>query len=300
MEHISNYELYGNEGFTKFKPFRCFDRINIFLFLSLVIEIIYLICILYVMNDKKNLFNELNYRQYELNDKNEKLNSQLYQAIEKNYSYNKEIEEKDNNLKVIEKYILNYNELSKELLNSNFSNNEVYIRLKEQNKERNQKINELIAMKEKYKINIKEIIDSIIIDKEIELKNIANLIENINPNEIKNKFKLCYRGENYIFNFTEAYEKCELKNNISFLIIYQTNIFKRYGAYISINAEQRSFNFEISPNGNINATKIEELDFNRKKSLIYIINQIKKYKYDSTENSLDSKIKIYDLEIFIF
>ena len=299
MEHISNFELYGNEGFTKLKPFRCFEKINIFLFLSFAIEIVYLICVLYVLNNKTYLFIELNYRKYELNSNNQKLNHKLYQAIDRNYSYDKEIGEKENNIKKLEEYINNYNQISKELLNSDFTNNELYIKLRENNNEKNIKIEELKLIREKSRADIKQIIDSNIIDKKIELTYIINLIGNINPNEIKHKFRLCYRGEKHNFNFTKAYEKCEIVKNQSFLLLFQTNIFKRYGAYISNNNEQNSINFAILPNGFINGTKIEYLDLNRKKSLIYIINLIKKNKYDNNKNSLDFRSFINDFELFI-
>lgn len=299
MEHISNFELYGNEGFTKLKPFRCFEKINIFLFLSFAIEIVYLICVLYVLNNKTYLFIELNYRKYELNSNNQKLNHKLYQAIDRNYSYDKEIGEKENNIKKLEEHINNYNQISKELLNSDFTNNELYIKLRENNNEKNIKIEELKLIREKSRADIKQIIDSNIIDKKIELTYIINLIGNINPNEIKHKFRLCYRGEKHNFNFTKAYEKCEIVKNQSFLLLFQTNIFKRYGAYISNNNEQNSINFAILPNGFINGTKIEYLDLNRKKSLIYIINLIKKNKYDNNKNSLDFRSFINDFELFI-
>ena len=299
MEHISNFELYGNEGFTKLKPFRCFEKINIFLFLSFAIEIVYLICVLYVLNNKTYLFIELNYRKYELNSNNQKLNHKLYQAIDRNYSYDKEIGEKENNIKKLEEHINNYNQISKELLNSDFTNNELYIKLRENNNEKNIKIEELKLIREKSRADIKQIIDSNIIDKKIELTYIINLIGNINPNEIKHKFRLCYRGEKHNFNFTKAYEKCEIVKNQSFLLLFQTNIFKRYGAYISNNNEQNSINFAILPNGFINGTKIEYLDLNRKKSLIYIINLIKKNKYDNNKNNLDFRSFINDFELFI-
>ena len=299
MEHISNFELYGNEGFTKLKPFRCFEKINIFLFLSFAIEIVYLICVLYVLNNKTYLFIELNYRKYELNSNNQKLNHKLYQAIDRNYSYDKEIGEKENNIKKLEEYINNYNQISKELLNSDFTNNELYIKLRENNNEKNIKIEELKLIREKSRADIKQIIDSNIIDKKIELTYIINLIGNINSNEIKHKFRLCYRGEKHNFNFTKAYEKCEIVKNQSFLLLFQTNIFKRYGAYISNINEQNSINFAILPNGFINGTKIEYLDLNRKKSLIYIINLIKKNKYDNNKNSLDFRSFINDFELFI-
>ena len=299
MEHISNFELYGNQDYTKKKPFRCFEKINIFLFLVFAIELLYLICLLYELNNKTNHYYQLNYRKYELNNNNEKLSQELFQSIEKNLSYDKEIKEKNDKIKILEEHICDYKQLSKELLKSNFSDNEIYIKLIEKNKKKNRQINDLKSLKEKEKRNFSEKIDSKIIDKEIELNNIINIISNINMNEINNKFQLCYRGENNNYNFTEAYEKCGFKENISYMILYQTDIYKRYGAYISKNKEHNSFIFSLYPNGLLSEMKLEEIDLNRKQSLIYIINLIKQYKYDNKENSLDSKSSIFDFEIFL-
>ena len=298
MEHISNFELYGNEGFTKSKPFKCFEKINIVLAVLFIMEIIYLICTLNFLNTKITQFNELNYRKYVLNSKNEKLSKELYQAKIKNNKYNKEIDDKNNKIKTLDEYINNYNDLSKELLKSNFTDNELYIKTKEKNNKKINEINNLKLLRKKIKIDLRGEADSVIFDSENEFNNIINLMNNISIIDVKNKTILCYRGNNDNLNLTEAYNKCELSHNISFLLIFQNNIYKRYGAFISNNTEQNSFIFDIYNNGYIHRSDIEELDFNRKQSLMYIINLIKKYKYDNKENSLDSKSTINDLEIF--
>ena len=298
MEHISNFELYGNEGFTKSKPFKCFEKINIVLAVLFIMEIIYLICTLNFLNTKTTQFNELNYRKYVLNSKNEKLSKELYQAKIKNNKYNKEIDDKNNKIKTLDEYINNYNDLSKELLKSNFTDNELYIKTKEKNNKKINEINILKLLRKKIKIDLRGEADSVIFDSENEFNNIINLMNNISIIDVKNKTILCYRGNNDNLNLTEAYNKCELSHNISFLLIFQNNIYKRYGAFISNNTEQNSFIFDIKNNGYVHRSDIEELGFNRKQSLMYIINLIKKYKYNNKENSLDSKSIINDLEIF--
>ena len=55
---------------------------------------------------------------------------------------------------------------------------------------------------------------------------------------------------------------------------------------------------EFYNNGYVFGTNIEEISIERRQSLLYIINLIKKYKYDNEENSLDSNSIINDLEIF--
>ena len=299
MEHISNYELYGNMGYTKAKPFLCFEKIVIFLILVFIIELLYLIGVLNVLSNKTKQFNELNYRKYELNTKNEKLNQEYCQAVEKNYSFDDEIEEKNDKIKVLDKYIYNYTQLSKEFLKSPLSDNKMYIKIKEKNEKKSKIIDNLKLMKDKEKKDITEKIDSKIIDKESELNNILNLIMKVN--EQNNPFKLCYRADNNNLNFEDAYQKCKLReNNNSFMILYQTNLYERYGAFISKNKERSTFVFAIYPNGVLYRINIEELDANRRQSLIYIINLIKQIKYNNNENSLYSKLVINDLEIFWF
>ena len=299
MEHISNYELYGNIGYTKAKPFLCFEKIVIFLILVFIIELLYLIGVLNVLSNKTKQFNELNYRKYELNTKNEKLNQEYCQAVEKNYSFDEEIEEKNDKIKVLDKYIYNYTQLSKEFLKSPLSDNKMYIKIKEKNEKKSKIIDNLKLMKDKEKKDITEKIDSKIIDKESELNNILNLIMKVN--EQNNPFKLCYRADNNNLNFEDAYQKCKLReNNNSFMILYQTNLYERYGAFISKNKERSTFVFAIYPNGVLYRINIEELDANRRQSLIYIINLIKQIKYNNNENSLYSKLVINDLEIFWF
>lgn len=299
MEHISNYELYGNMGYTKAKPFLCFEKIVIFLILVFIIELLYLIGVLNVLSIKTKQFNELNYRKYELNTKNEKLNQEYCQAVEKNYSFDDEIEEKNDKIKVLDKYIYNYTQLSKEFMKSPLSDNKIYIKIKEKNEKKSKIIDNLKLMKDKEKKDITEKIDSKIIDKESELNNILNLIMKVN--EQNNPFKLCYRADNNNLNFEDAYQKCKLReNNNSFMILYQTNLYERYGAFISKNKERSTFVFAIYPNGVLYRINIEELDSNRRQSLIYIINLIKQIKYNNNENSLYSKLVINDLEIFWF
>ena len=298
MEHISNFELYGNEGYTKSKPFKCFEKINIVLAVIFIIEIIYLICTCNFLNKKTYQFNELNYRKYELNSNNDKLSQELYQAKLKNNEYNEEILDKQHKIKTLEDYINNFNNMSKELLNSNFTDNELYIKTKEKNIKKRKNINNLKLLLKKSKKDFGGNFDSIILDSETEFNNIINLISNANMTEIKNNTKLCYRGENSNLNLTQAYDKCELYKNISFLMIFQNNIYKRYGTFISNNNAQSSFIFGIYNNGYVFGTNIEEISIERRQSLLYIINLIKKYKYDNEENSLDSNSIINDLEIF--
>ena len=298
MEHISNFELYGNEGYTKSKPFKCFEKINVILAVVFIMEIIYFIYTFNILNKKTYQFNELNYRKYELESNNVKLSQEFCQVEIKNNEYNKEIEDRNNKIKTLEEYINDYNNLSKELLKSNFTNNELYIKTKEKNNKKRNIINDLKLLHKKVKIDLEGNAYSVIFDSEYEFNNIINLMNNASLIDIKNKTILCYRGDKDTLNLTVAYKKCELSKNNSFLLIFQNNMYKRYGAFISNNREQNSFIFDIYNNGDVHGTNLEEISFNRRQSLMYIINIIKKYKYDNKENSLDFNSIINAIEIF--
>ena len=186
MEHISNFELYGNEGYTKSKPFKCFEKINIVLAVIFIIEIIYLICTFNFLNKKTYQFNELNYLKYELNNNNDKLSQELYQAKLKNNDYNEDILDKKNKIKTLGDYINNFNNVSKELLNSNFTDNELYIKTKEKNIKKRKNISDLKLLLEKAKKDFGGNFDSIILGSESEFHNVINLISNANVAEIRN------------------------------------------------------------------------------------------------------------------
>ena len=146
---------------------------------------------------------------------------------------------------------------------------------------------------------------------------------------IQNRFRLCYRAEDNNLNFTEAYYKCKLQNDVSFVLVYQTYTYQRYGIFIPNQKEISSFTFSgiqrslmtlenqgaekffgepsldirdfisINNDGIVSGKVIENLDLSRKQSSIYIINLIKKNKDNKEENSFDSMSNINDLEIFL-
>ena len=83
-------------------------------------------------------------------------------------------------------YINNFNNVSKELLNSNFTDNELYIKTKEKNIKKRKNISDLKLLLEKAKKDFGGNFDSIILGSESEFHNIINLISNANAAEIRN------------------------------------------------------------------------------------------------------------------
>ena len=300
MEHISNYELYGNIGYTKAKPFPYLEKITVLLFIIIILSILYLICLLFFITNKTYQLNTLNYKKYILDSDIVKLNQKYYESFEKNYSFDEEFKEYTKKIKLKEDYINNYIELTKELFYSNYSDGNVFIKLQEQNKQKEKKVDELKTFLDNSKENIMTKFNSKIFDEEIELNNLWNLITNNYQNKSIETMKLCYRGENKKINLNDAYENCLLNNANSFLMIFQNNLYNRYGVYISNNDKKESFTFLINSDGFIKKRKIEELDSSRKQSLLYLINLIIKNYYDNSEYSLDLNSSLNIIELFLF
>jgi hypothetical protein len=128
--------------------------------------------------------------------------------------------------------------------------------------------------------NFREKYHTTILDSQDELDNIKALI-NMNNNNIKD-FNLCYRGENDNINFGEAYDKCDFKKDLQFIILLQTITFQRYGIYISNIKSKNSFIFYFPLKSYDKNKKIKmekkriELNELQRQSFIYILNFLQK------------------------
>ena len=120
--------------------------------------------------------------------------------------------------------------------------------------------------------------------------------------------KLCYNGEDNKIDISEAYNKCDLSRDIPFLIVLQTDKFKRYGIYISNMKENYAFVFTF----NFEKKEMQQIELNnnnQRQSIIFLFNLIKNMKFDDDklfiiENKEEEikeelkDLKVTDLEIF--
>ena len=299
MKKIQNYENFDIDNYrsdeTKTYKSHLQAQIFVFLFLVIIFEIIFLVCVNSYKNEKNSELSEMNFKKYLLEENNAKLYSKLSEDLLLKYSLEDELKKKDTDIQLKEGQISEYKQKSSTLLKYYTPTIESLVKAKESNDKRLSKINELKLMiknankefREKYKYNTK------ILDSMSELSSVESFVK-------IDELKLCYRGENNEIDYSEAYDKCEFHKNSTVLVVFfQNNLYERYGTFISSMKENYSFIFSFN-NGKIKNLKYIDLNYTQRQSLIYIVSCIKKdifeqeHKYTSNINDFI----VTDLEIF--
>lgn len=315
MERLLTYENFEvDENKTnnpkKVKKSHSFARINIVLTLIIIFQIIYLIRIFSTVKEKNNQLTRLNFKKYLLDNGNKKLDQELNEIFQEEYSFEEENKKKDKEIKIKEEQIKKYKKMSSNLLHN--ISPETLVKLKEENKDKKIKIDELKLILDNNSKIFREQFNTKIIDSKKEFNIIETLINKKN-NKI-NDFKLCYIGQNEDINYGDAYDKCDFNKDTPFLILFQTNKFERYGIYLSNRIQNNSFVFSFPLNnknfGKILESESFELNNYQRQSLIYLLNLVKNLNNDDNNNKdKDSKdnnnnideekyFNITDLEIF--
>ena len=275
-------------------------KIGILLVLIIIFQIIYIICIESYLNDKKDELIQLNFKKYLLDNGNNKLYQELHEDMLIKYSdeetinkLEKEIIRKDNEIE-------NFKNKSNYLLNNFSPTTETLVKMKEENNKRILEINDLKSELINSNITFRDKYNTKIIDSIQEFNAIEILINNNNIYD----FKLCYSGANNEINYSEAYNKCDLSKDISFLIVLQTDKFERYGVYLSTKKDNNSLIFSF----NFRKKECQQIELNsaQRQSIIYLFNLIKNMKFnnenkDKYNDEYKENIKdlnITDLEIF--
>ena len=299
MKKIENYENFDIDNYrsdeTKTYKSHLQAQIFVFLFLVIIFEIIFLVCVNSYKNEKNSELLEMNFKKYLLEENNAKLYSKLNEDLLSKYSLEDKHKKKDTDIQLKEGQISEYKQKSSTLLKYYTPTIESLVKAKESNDKRLSKINELKLMikkankefQEKYKYNTK------ILDSMSELSSVESFVK-------IDELKLCYRAENNEINYSEAYDKCEFHKNSTVLVVFfQNNLYERYGTFISSTKENYSFIFSFN-NGKIKNLKYIDLNYTQRQSLIYIVSCIKKdifeqeHKYTSNINDFI----VTDLEIF--
>ena len=280
-----------------------YAKMGVLLVLIIIFQIIYIICINSYLKEKNNELIDLNYKKYILENGNKKLYNELNEDLINKYAYDEKFQKLEKEIKRKEEEIVNYKKKSSYLLNNYNPTIEALVREKEQ-------ISKKLILIDKLKIKLKnankifrEKFNSRIIDSLYEIYSIELLTNKNNIHELK----LCYNGEDNKINISDAYTKCDLSRDLPFLIVLQTNKFKRYGIYISDKKENYAFVFTF----NFEKKEIQqiELNNNQRQSIIFLFNLIKNMKFDDDklfiiENKEEEikeelkDLKVTDLEIF--
>ena len=286
MERLLTYENFeiednkNNSSGKKEKKSHSCAKIIILLILIVIFEIIYLISIKSRVFEKNDELTRLNFKKYLLDTGNKKLDLELTEAFITKYSLIEDINKTEKEINTKETNIEKYINMSSYLLNNYSPTLETLIKIKAEIDDKTIILNQLKSLLNNSNKNFREKYNTIILDSQDELNNIKALI-NMNNNNI-NDFNLCYRGENDNINFGEAYDKCDFKKDLQFIILLQTITFQRYGIYISNIKSKNSFIFYFPLKSYDKNKKIKmekkriELNELQRQSFIYILNFLQK------------------------
>ena len=310
MKKFKNYENFeignqkDNNDSQNNNQAHLYAKIGVLLVLIIIFQIIYIICINSYLKEKNNELIDLNYKKYILENGNKKLYNELNEDLINKYSFEDKYQKLDKEIKRKEEEIVNYKKMSRYLLNNFNPTTEALVREKEKTSKKIFLINELKKkLKNSNKI-FREKFNSRIIDSLYEIYSIELLTNKNNIHELK----LCYNGEDNKIDISEAYNKCDLSRDIPFLIVLQTDKFKRYGIYISNMKENYAFVFTF----NFEKKEMQQIELNnnnQRQSIIFLFNLIKNMKFDNDklfiiedkEEEIQEEVKdlkVTDLEIF--
>ena len=299
--YYEDFELDDYKDNSKKKDRKSSLKTKIIILFSLLIifEIIFIICIDSVLRNKNNQLSLINFRKYLLDEGNKKLSKFVNDAFGNINSLDEELIIKENEIKLKEEEIISYKKKSKFLLKNSSPTPESIFTLQKENDNKRFKVRELVLTLYNKEKKFKDAFKTKIIDSQNDLNKIQSIVNTINVNDLK----LCYVGENKDFNFTKAYNNCYLDKDIPALIIIQTNIYERYGIYLSTEKDKKSFVFAFKSGKFIEIEYVKVNNIQRQ-SLIYLINLIKNMKNKDNNKDKDKEnndikdFDIIDLEIF--
>lgn len=320
MERLLTYENFEIEDNTtnnsgkKGKQSHSCAKIIILLVLIIIFEIIYLICVKSRVFEKNDELTRLNFMKYLLDSGNKKLDLELTEYFITKHSLIDDINKTEKEIITKKINIEKYKNMSSYLLNYYSPTLETLIKIKEEIENKKNILNQLKSLLYNTNKSFREKYNTTILDSQDELDNIKTLINMENIND----FKLCYRGEKDNINFGEAYDSCDFKKDLKFLIILQTSTFQRYGIFISNIKSNNSFIFYFLLQKSDKNRKIKmekkriELNELQRQSFIYILNLLQRdvnnKNSNDTNDTDDSKVimdenivkdfKVVDLEIF--
>ena len=242
MEKIKNYENFEvdddnkDEAISKLRQYHLLAKIVIILSVIIVFQIINLLVIYSSIKETNSDISNINLKKYMIADGNKKLDRALNEDFKMDYAYDEETKKKDNEIKSKEKLIKDYKHKIKKL-QKRLNNSQPIEEILEFNNDKQKKIDEL---KSGLTNNIKafrEQLNTKIIDSNNELNKIKSLIKNDvemgDTNDIN--FHLCYSYDvthGNELNYDETNYAINFNENKYYLLLFQTNMFTRYGIFL--------------------------------------------------------------------
>ena len=305
MEKIKNYENFEvdddnkDEAISKLRQYHLLAKIVIILSVIIVFQIINLLFIYSSIKETNSDISNINLKKYMLADGNKKLDRALNEDFKKDYAYDEETKKKDNEIKSKEKLIKDYKHKIKKL-QKRLNNSQPIEEILEFNNDKQKKIDEL---KSGLTNNIKafrEQLNTKIIDSNNELNKIKSLIKNDvemgDTNDIN--FHLCYSYDvthGNELNYDETNYAINFNENKYYLLLFQTNMFTRYGIFLKNLNNDNYLIFDLN-NDESNYLKFK---FDRQ-NLKLLLNNIKEYDFKNKNKEIDyiKYANITDLEIY--
>ena len=292
-EKIENFETDESDDpeTEKIKQYHFLAKIIIVLVVIIVFQIIFLLVTHSNIKETNSNISNVNLKKYMIADGNKKLDRTLNEDFKTDYAYDEETIKKDNEIKSKEKLIKDFKHKIRKI-QRNLNNSQPIEEILQINEEKKQKLNERKANLEEKIKDFRGQFNSKILDSFNEFYDLKSLIkENIAKDEVSGlELSLCYsynssQGE---FNYDEATYPINFNENKAYALIFQTNIFGRYGVVLTFETKGRYLVFDLNNKNmhNVFESDMMKFKFNRQ-NLKLLLNSIKEYSFHKKNKELD-------------
>ena len=308
MKEYENFEIDDPEYLEtdKIRQYQFLAKIIIVLAIIIVFQIIYILVSYSSIKEKNSEISNINLKKYMIADGNKKLDRALNEDFKMDYAYDEETKKKDNEIKSKEKLIKDFKHKIKKLQKS-LNNSQPIEDLQAINNEKKENLKELKSNLEGKIKTFRAQFDSRIFDSSHEISDIKTLIEKNYENEEKKEFNLnlCYyydikQGKE--FNYEEATFAINFNENKVYVIVFQTDIYGRYGVILPFKNEGKLLVFDMNnkyKKDNLFETNWLDFKFDRT-NLKLLLNNIKEFAFENKNKYIDymKQTNIIELEIY--
>ena len=307
MKEYEKFEIDDPEYLEtdKIRQYKFLAKI-IILAIIIVFELIYILVSNSSIKEKNLEISNINLKKYMIADGNKKLDRALNEDFKMDYAYDEETKKKDNEIKSKEKLIKDFKHKIKKLQRS-LNNSQPIEDIQAINNEKKEKVNELKTNLEGKIQAFRSQFNSRILDSSHELSDIKALLKtNIEYEEKEDiNLHLCYyydSKQGNEFNYEEATFAINFNEIKVYVIVFQTDIYGRYGVILPFKSEGKYLVFDMNnkyKKDNIFETNWLEFKFDRT-NLKLLLNNIKEFAFENKNKYIDymKHTKIIELEIY--
>ena len=298
MNKIKNYENFEvdnpkDESVDNIRQYHFITKIIIILAVIIVFQIIYLLVIHSSINEINSNISNINLKKYILDDGNKKLDRTLNEYFKKDFEYDEETKKKDNEIKLKEKLIKDYQQKSKKMIKQ-LNNSKPFEEILAINEGKKNIIKGLKLTLDKNISNFRKHFKSKIVDSCGELDIIKNLTKIVNKffetsePYLKLVYSYEYNSNNNELNYEEANYAISFNENITlYVLIFSTNILGRYGIILTKNNDDNYLIFDLNNKRN-NLLENNWIKFKLdRQNLKLLLNNIKEYNFEQKNKEID-------------